>query len=134
MPAGASGSSMIKLMLFVPAGGSPQLNAGETSGPSQVNFFGMSAPAVNAELFKSKAMALPPSGVKVTLAAPSTPARSRQGMGNDRAHHLEAERVAECFICWHGPVAYAYLRGKFRPARSKSDSTCGACRARKDAL
>jgi hypothetical protein len=51
---------MIKEKLRDPAGGSVQFNAGETSGPSQVCFFGMSLPFTNAGLLKLKAISLPP--------------------------------------------------------------------------
>ena len=46
VPPGASGSSMIRQILFVPAGGSVQANAGETSAPSQVYFAAIGSPSL----------------------------------------------------------------------------------------
>src|SRR5260370_17437948 len=56
---GASGSSMMRAKLWVFAGGSPQESFGETSGPSQVNFFGIDSPAEKAGLEICIAMAPP---------------------------------------------------------------------------
>src|SRR5215831_1975637 len=43
VPTGASGSSMMSAKLWVFAGGSLQLSLGESSGPSQVNFWGIAS-------------------------------------------------------------------------------------------
>src|SRR5258708_19532044 len=56
---GASGSSMMRAKLWVFAGGSPQESFGETSGPSQVNFFGIDSPAEKAGLEICNAIAPP---------------------------------------------------------------------------
>ena len=48
MPAGASGSSMMRAKDFVVAGAADQLRGGETSAPEQVNFVGMVWPSENA--------------------------------------------------------------------------------------
>ena len=74
---------MIKAKHLVPAGGSLQLNAGDTSAPSQVCFLGMSPSCVKAVLFILRVMALPP--VTESPAAPLHPSDARsmqQGMMN----------------------------------------------------
>ena len=53
-PTGASMSTTVSAKLCVAAGGSPQLNAGEVSVPSQVNVFGME-PDGNSEVVSSMA-------------------------------------------------------------------------------
>src|SRR6202007_2408550 len=59
VPTGASGSSIIRAKLCVFAGGSFQFSLGETSGPSQVNFFGMVSPAEKALLPISNGIVFP---------------------------------------------------------------------------
>src|SRR3972149_10565884 len=71
VPPGASGSSQMRAMLFVPAGAADQLNGGDTSGPSPGYFFGIVAPAPKAELLISSAMVLPPF-------VASSPSRARE--------------------------------------------------------
>src|SRR2546426_5980994 len=63
-------------MLCVLAGSSLQLSAGDTSGPSQVNFLGMSLPGVKAALFSSKVMAFSPLLEEPKLVAAKTPRTS----------------------------------------------------------
>src|SRR3979411_145421 len=60
-------------MLCVLAGSSLQLSAGDTSGPSQVNFLGMSLPGAKAALFSSKVMAFSPLLEEPKLVAAKTP-------------------------------------------------------------
>src|SRR5512147_392620 len=59
VPTGASGSSAINARAFVPAGALDQSNAGLTSAPSQVYFFGIVAPSVKTEDFTEKDMGAP---------------------------------------------------------------------------
>src|SRR5512135_793312 len=65
VPAGASGSSMMRAKDWAPAGGSPQVRAGETFFPTQEYFAGMDCPFTKASLFRSRDMSA--SGVGVDL-------------------------------------------------------------------
>src|SRR5688500_12805743 len=56
VPAGASGSSMMRARDCVPAGGSFQARAGEIFLPVQAYFAGMDCPFVNALLVNSRDM------------------------------------------------------------------------------
>src|SRR5439155_10570988 len=56
---GASGSPTIRAKLFVPAGGSFQVSAGDVSPPSHVKFCGMAPPSRKAADFNSRPGAPP---------------------------------------------------------------------------
>src|ERR1019366_8250771 len=80
VPAGASGSSMIRAKLTVPAGVPLHSSAGETSAASQVCFFGITAPGANAVLLSTSAIdERPPADgcdCEASVLPPTAPSRS----------------------------------------------------------